>query len=135
NHSLTVWVSFAHHLRTIREPGQPSGWRDWPMVRSQNLSRRFPFVTWARAIRDRDASHSLMQKLLGHFPFTTQLLLGRISRTEQFRRANRSQFNRLNEISRSLRKRDETEGDYMAAVSGVRCAQGNPRCASVLLDS
>src|SRR6059036_751188 len=28
---------------------------------------------------------------------------------------------------RSLCKRDETEGDYMAAVSGVRCAQGIAR--------
>ena len=28
---------------------------------------------------------------------------------------------------RARRKRDETEGDYMAAVSGVRCAQGIAR--------
>ena len=55
-HSGTERVSFAHHLRTIREPRQPSGWRDWPMI---TLSEPFP----AFPIRDRGASHPRLGRI------------------------------------------------------------------------
>src|SRR5207237_5591912 len=89
-HSRMVWVSFAHHRRTIREPGQPSGWPDWPMG---TLSEPFP----AFPIRDRDVSHLRLRP----FPFSDREDSGSLPiRRTVAPREDLSRFSRKHSASR-----------------------------------